>query len=65
MSDEKDNITPENKPAAPKPVVKTPILKKPAHNPFATNNNKFTSSKAGNPGNKGKSFKGGGVKKGK
>jgi hypothetical protein len=65
MSDEKENLTPEEqKPIAPKPVVK-PILKKPAHNPFAKNANNFTSPKAGSSARKGAAYKGGGMKKGK
>ena len=64
MSEEIENPVPnEQQPAKPKP--KPVVPKKPAFSQFATNANNFRSSKSGNPSNRGKSFKGGGVKKGK
>jgi hypothetical protein len=65
MSEETDQPTPAEQPAAPKAPAKNTVLKKPPFNPFAKNNNHFTSPKSGNPGNKGKAFKGGSMKKGK
>jgi hypothetical protein len=70
MSDEKENLTPNEQNSTPKekPVAATNknlVLKKPAHNPFLKNANNFTSSKAGSSGKKGAAFKGGGMKKGK
>jgi hypothetical protein len=65
MSDEIKNTNPEEKPAAPKPAKK-PIVQKPVGNPFLGKSGSFNQSKSGiNPGFKGKSFKGTGVKKGK
>jgi hypothetical protein len=64
MSEEKDSQTPDEKPIAPKTPKKPVAPKKPAFNPFAGKTTNFKSSKAGNPGNKGKMFKGGGMKKG-
>lgn len=67
MSEETSNLPPEEQPekspVAPKPIKKGPPKKAP-FNPFAKKSTNFTSSKAGNPGNKGKTFKGGGMKKG-
>jgi len=65
MSEETDKTTPEEKPVAPKPATKIPAPKKQPFQPFGGKNNHFNSSKSGNPSNRGKSFKGGGVKKGK
>jgi hypothetical protein len=65
MSDEIKNTPPSEKPETPaKPAAKKPGPKS-FGNPFLGNNKNFNSSKAGNPSNRGKSFKGGGVKKGK
>lgn len=65
MSEETEKPTPEEQPATPKPVTKPVAPKKQPFQPFGGKNNHFNSSKSGNPSNRGKSFKGGGVKKGK
>lgn len=67
MSEETEQtpVPEEQQPLAPRPLPKPVLPKKPPVNPFGGKNNHFNSSKAGNPNNRGKSFKGGGVKKGK
>jgi|GEM_PF-2322886 len=68
MSEETENITPPETPAetpaTPTPAKK-PVPKKAPFNAFIGKNNHYSSPKSGNPGNKGRSFKGGGMKKGK
>lgn len=62
--DNKDQNPKEERPAAKKPAV--PVQKRnTAVNPFNNKNNKFISSKTGNPGSKGMGKKGGSMKKGK
>jgi hypothetical protein len=71
MSEETENstpnepITPKEEVPTPKPAAKKPMPQKPAGNPFLGKAGSFQNSKGGNPGFKGKSFKGMGVKKGK
>lgn len=64
MSDEKNESTPNEKPAAPKkPAV--PAAKKSTLSAFNKKNNRSLLSKFGNTKMKGAGFKGAGVKKGK
>jgi hypothetical protein len=64
MSDEKNESTPNEKPAAPKKPAVIPPPKNTLSN-FNKKNNRSLLSKAGGSKMKGSGFKGGGMKKGK